>query len=186
MMTSHSYQAAGRSQLDLLARAMERADTHGYFAVIHGLNKDARSNQFIYSYFAGGLENWIKDWGVAHGRRCIVLHLHPMDHSNPTGDPMNFSFRVPKLKAMRAVNGALALMSKIRAGRYSPCVEGTGILTVVKATEYMEYRGENRASLDVVASVLETYRSVLTSTFRHNEEAINFANVQPLTFTTEE
>jgi hypothetical protein len=174
MMTPHSFQAAGKAQLDLLARAIERADTHGYFAIIHGLNRDARSNKFLYNYFAGGLENWIKDWGVAHGRRCIVLHLHPSDGLTPTQDPMHFSFRVPKLKAMRAVNGALALMSRIRQGRHSRVTEGTGILTVVRASEYMEYRGENRASLDVVVSVLETYREVLTSSYRYNEEAVNF------------
>ena len=154
---------AAAAQVQLITRAAERAHVKGYFAVVHQLNPDARSDRHLYSYFAGALTRWARDWCVAHRRYCIVVDIFP-GRQGVLDDTLIFKLKIPRRKPLQPIIVALQLMSKKKAKRWAPA-EGTGTLIMVPFTDYMEFAGEGREALEVAIAVLDMahHRAILTA-----------------------
>lgn len=153
----------GATQLELMARAFAHADAHGYCTLIHEQNPDARANKYLYRYFDGALQEWLKDWGRTHGRRCIVLHIYPRD------DKFVFSFRVPRRDAFKPINAAFEIMSEGRENRWAArSVVTPKAMTRVAFSEYYEYRGLGRDNFELVLCILNMphHREIMTGVFR--------------------
>jgi hypothetical protein len=161
-----SVMRAFRRQTAIMEAAIQRLEDKGYLITLHGLNRFAEDDRYLYRYFLGALDDWVLTWSKKQGRRFIVVRVFPQpkDNQSPLDGKLTFAFRVRRLVVYRPLIATLNLMSQQKARRSSE-TRGTGFLLGIQGSDYCEYRGTDRSALKTVLNILEMpqHREILLS-----------------------
>jgi hypothetical protein len=163
-----SITAAAEQQAQLLLNAARRAERSGFMVVLHGMNREADDNRFLFHYLAGGFTRWVRDWNRANQRKYVIVNVWPRPQPGQgiLDGKVSFTFRLSRAKRVRPIVAALGLMSTSQKHRRA-LATGAGFLQCYEGTQFFEYSGTGRGALEGALAVLsmENHRDILTGEY---------------------